>query len=380
VTRSKLSIALIFALAVVSTMTARAGERVSGGGPQWPNVRSEDLPDPTPNPQPGFLSPEQTIDRIMGTGGTDVEVTGSTARWPVLPGEPQPSPFAFEVGARYWFSSAQINFSFVNGDPLFGNPTSTLYWDGLTSHSGEVFARLDHKPSGWFVKGVAGLGTVVDGNIVDRDYLAGQIKFSDTTSVVKDGNLAFAMMDVGWGYSPVKDIHVGFFAGYQFWREKVAAYGLRCNQVSFVIDSCNAVGALPVGYDIAVFNYQPTWHVVRLGFEGRAAITDRWSVSGEIAAIPYAYLQNDDSHLLRSDLGPSPNVVTNSKYAFGLETEMFVNYALTPNIEIGGGLRYWGIAALFGDVRFGPDFANSFAVNDFSLQRYGGLLQVKGKF
>jgi hypothetical protein len=103
-------------------------------------------------------------------------------------------------------------------------------------------------------------------------------------------------------------------------------------------------------------------------------------VSGEIAAIPHAFVQNDDSHLLRDDLGKSPNVITDSTWAFGLEAQAIVDYAITPNIQIGGGVRHWGLNAQFGGVRFGPDFANSFSLNNFSLQRYGALLQLKGTF
>ena len=117
--------------------------------------------------------------------------------------------------------------------------------------------------------------------------------------------------------------------------------------------------ALPISFDTGSLRYEPTMHAVRLGFEGRFAITDRWSFSGEVAVTPYVFLQNADSHLLRqspADLGPAPNVVTKSTYAFGLEAEIFFNYAITPNIEVGAGARYWGVGSNFGGVRFGPSF------------------------
>jgi hypothetical protein len=122
---------------------------------------------------------------------------------------------------------------------------------------------------------------------------------------------------------------------------------------------------------------------VRIGADARVIIGDGWSVSGEFALVPYAYLVNKDSHLLRqdfSDLGPAPNVISKSTYAFGAETEVFVNYAITPNIEIGAGLRYWGLEALHGGVRFGPLFSERDTLNSFSEQRYGLLAHVKGTF
>jgi hypothetical protein len=367
-------------------------------GPQWPNVRLDGYDMASVNPRPAFVDPQQVEDRIMGPGalaksnvastaapglpasaadGVDTITTGSTARWPTLPAEKQPSPFIFEAGARYWYSSGSMNFGFTNGNPLFGSPTSTLDWLRLTGHSGEAFARLDHIPSGVFVKGVFGLGVIGDGSIVDKDFFTGQFKFSDTTSDVTSGRMSFAMFDVGWAFYPVPDIRVGFFAGYHYWNERVTANGLLCNQVSFF--GCSAPGVMLVGYETEVFHFEPTWHVARLGFESKIMFADRWSFSGEVAAVPYAALQNKDSHLLRTDLGPSPNIITDSRYAFGVEAELFVNYAVTPNIEISGGVRYWGLRSQSGGVRFGPSFATSNSLDNFDHQRYGVLLQVKGK-
>ncbi len=113
-------------------------------------------------------------------------------------------------------------------------------------------------------------------------------------------------------------------------------------------------------------------------FDANASVAARWP-----ALPPYAVVQNKDSHLLRqdsADLGPAPNVVTKSKYAYGVETELFVNYLVTPNIEIGAGVRYWGLASRIGDVRFGPTFANTYQLTNFDQERYGVLVHVKGRF
>ena len=133
-------------------------------------------------------------------------------------------------------------------------------------------------------------------------------------------------------------------------------------------------------FGVAVLRYEPTMHAARIGVESRIAIDEHWSFSGEIAGVPFAALRNKDSHLLRADLGPAPNVITDSTYAFGIEAELFVNYAFTPNIEMGAGVRYWGVTANKGGVRFGPDFGMTDPLNKFDQQRYGVLMHVKGKF
>ena len=396
VTRWKLSLILMIAIATSAATHATETDpyadpkwpNIASDGPQWPNANLDDPPSPPPNPRPAFLGPDQVTARIMGrsrgagSGLLDVDTTGSTAQWPKLPKEEQPSSFMFEAGARYWYSSGTFRFAFSNGNPLFGTPTSTLDWLSMDDHSGEGFARLDHTPTGYFVKGVVGAGALTSGKIDDKDFFAGQLKFSDTTSDVRDGNLAFAMIDFGWAFSPTGGVKLGVFAGYHYWREKANAYGLYCNQTQPAL-GCPSVGSVPIGYDVAVLTYEPTWHAVRLGAEARVAIDDRWSVSGELAAIPYAVLQNKDSHLLRqssSDLGPAPNVITDGRCAYGIETELFVNYALTRNIEIGAGVRYWGLFSSDGRVHFGPSFASNYSLENFDQQRYGVLAHIKGKF
>jgi hypothetical protein len=440
VTRQLLRTALTIGLAWMALAGTQAAERKSDDGPQWPNVASENLP--APNPHPSFVDPDEVTARILRVKPSDIDADTAAsmipgdAQWPNLPAdklpEPAPksvaaksaaaapaaavaakpdtvskpaapapdvtgsakfwtdqadhsppSPFVVEGGARYWYSSGKIRFAFRNGSPLFGDPTSTLDWHSLTAHSGEAFARVDHRPSGFFIKGLLGLGTVVDGSIDDADFLAGQYKFSDTRSNVSSGSQSYAMLDLGWAYSPVVGTRLSFFVGYHYWHEKMSASGIVCRQASFIVAGCPFAGAMPVGFDTTVFNYEPTWHAVRIGFEGRVAITDRWSFTAEIAGVPYAAMQNKDSHLLRqspADLGPAPNVITQSDYAYGLETEVFLNYAITPNIEIGGGVRYWGLVSRYGSVTNGPTFAIKNTVTDFDQQRYGVLAQVKARF
>ena len=74
-----------------------------------------------------------------------------------------------------------------------------------------------------------------------------------------------------------------------------------------------------------------------------------------------------------------PNIISTAKSGYGLQGELFVNYALNKNWEVGAGLRYWGLVASPGTVRFGPDFGIDFELTKFEQQRYGVLLQVKGK-
>jgi hypothetical protein len=322
--------------------------------------------------------------KIAGQG-TDWVNSLSAPQWPNVAGEVErrfPSPFAFEIGARYWYSTGSTKFAFSNGARGSGSPTSTLDWNDTQGHSGEIFGRIDHRPSNLFVKAVAGAGILRGGEMIDRDYYSHQTKFSDTTSEIHGNNLRYLTVDFGYSYElPRYGVRFGGFVGYHYWHEKMTAYGLRCNadDVPPAYSNCYPPGSVPVPYSTAVVIYEPTWHALRIGADARFKIDRRWSVSGEAALIPIAWLDNKDSHLLRDDLGPVPNVLTKG-YGWGGMVEAFINYEVTPNLEAGLGVRYWGINVLKGNVNFGPNFNQNLQLDNFEMNRYGLLAQLKGKF
>lgn len=299
-----------------------------------------------------------------------------------LPPSATVAPFRFEAGLRYWYSKGDTKFGFANGNPLFGNPTSTLDWDGVPAHSGEVFARIDHRPTGLFVKGVLGGGSIKGGEIVDRDFLVNQVSFSDTTSSIGKGTLRYGIIDAGISIDvPNAPLRVGIFGGYHYWTTSMTAYGVRCNPDNLGNLFCPA-GATVVPFDTATLAYEPTWHAARVGVDAKMMITSSLSLSGEVAWIPFATLKNNDSHLLRqgmADLGPAPNVLTSSGQGNGVAAELFLNWHVMNHLEVGVGVRYWEFSTNESTVRFGPTFATEYAGTDFIDQRYGLLLHVKGK-
>jgi len=290
------------------------------------------------------------------------------------------SPFHFEGGARYWYSSGTTRFGFTNGNPQFGNPTSTLDWSGTIGNSGEAFARVDHLPSQLFVKGLLGGGRINGGHMDDRDFLARQIKFSDTTSDINGDSMRYAMFDVGYSVAlPSEGIRIGAFVGYHYWRERMTAFGSRCNPDDVQNVFCGPAGSVEVPFTTPGVTYETVWKAARIGGEAKIRLYDRWTVDSEIAIVPYARLSNDDSHLLRGDLGPVPNVLTRAN-AFGAEAEIFFNYAVLRNFEVGLGARYWGMFTKSGSIVFGPAFSREVALTRFDTQRYGVLLQAKGTY
>lgn len=345
-----------------------------------------DVPAPADRPAPADL-PARQERRAQPSSAADADTTGSigTAQRPTYVVPAPVRPIVVTVGGRYWYSRGKTDFGFSNGAPGYGDPTSTLDWRDNTGHAGEVFGRIDHRPTGIFLKGLLGGGMLDGGTIVDRDFFAGQYKFSDTSSNIDGKNLWYGIIDAGWSYDvPRAGFRVGGFIGYHYWRESLTASGIVTNADDFGGRYWGVPpGTKLVSDSTAVFVYEPTWHAMRLGVDGRWEFLPGWSVAGEVAWVPIAHLENKDSHLLRqsyNDLGPAPNVISRSSRGWGVEAEVFLNYAVTPNVELGVGGRFWGLNADSGTVAFGPSFVGTYDLTKFEQQRYGLLVQAKGRF
>ena len=190
------------------------------------------------------------------------------------------------------------------------------------------------------------------------------------------------MFDVGWAYSPVPDIRLGFFAGYHYWHEKVTANGVVCN-ISLVPAAVRSTNAVPIGFDTAGAELRAD---LACGADRHRGQVSRSTTAGRSAARSPSFPMRGCR--TRTAIccgrawptsGPRRTSSPKSKYAYGVETEVFVNYAVTPNIEIGAGVRYWGLASRDGDVRFGPTFAISDELNNFDQERYGVLAARQGQ-
>jgi hypothetical protein len=375
------------------------------GGAQWPKVSEDELaridaslhnntavPAPTTPAATAAAPVASAVAAPAAPGpfasllkGADDIVTGSLGnssapRTPTTFDQRFQSPFIVELGARYWYSTGQNRFAFANNIFPFGNPTSTLDWDRMQGHSGEGFFRIDHQTTHLYVKGLVGGGILRGGDMDDLDFLVDQINFSNTTSQINGNNLAYGIVDLGYSFDvPSAGVRYGAFVGYHYWRERMTASGVLCNPAD-LNGFCGAPGAIVVPFNTSVDIFDTTWNAIRVGGEARYELGERWTLSAELAFVPYAWMTNDDSHLLRTDLGPSPNIITHGWRGMGAEVEAMINYKVLPHFDVGAGFRYWGIFTNSGTVDFGPTFSPDFALTKFSTQRYGMLLQAKATF
>jgi hypothetical protein len=162
----------------------------------------------------------------VATSATAAELPTAPDIWqPVFTPKLYPQ-WEINIGGRYFFSSGRTQtslFGVVDAPPIL---VSRLTWTGLQAQAGEIFGRVDHLYSGFFIKGFAGGGAITRGNLQDEDFPTPFFfPYSSTNSEQRDGRLAYATLDFGWATNILDGVKVGFFAGYSYNYERVNAFG-----------------------------------------------------------------------------------------------------------------------------------------------------------
>jgi hypothetical protein len=247
----------------------------------------------------------------------------------------------WELGARYWLSDGDTKRSHSAQDlvPALGNPTSVLRFKGLRARIVELHARKAFA-NDFYLRGNIGLGSIRGGNFDDVDFLAGQVVDTETSSAVKGDKLRYFSIDVGhdlWTFNEGRGA-LGGFAGYHYWRERLDAFGAR-----FIVPA----GAAAIPENVAVVSNDTTWKSIRVGVAGRMRLGAKTRLLAEFAYVPRSDLKDEDSHYLRSDLGPPPNIRLEGR-GKGVQFELELRHALLKDLELGAGYRYWRLRSTEG--------------------------------
>lgn len=239
------------------------------------------------------------------------------------------SDWQFEVGARTWFSSGNVGASapLLDTTPPPSNLISRLTYEGADAWSGETFARLDHA-SGFFVKGNLGAGGITDGNLVDEDFPADK-SYSNTNSLLSGGHLGYATVDLGYSFLRAPGAKVGAFVGYNYLAQHLNSYD--CTQQAGD-DSC--VG--PPDPNFLGISEDERFYSLRVGLSAQFMLTDRFKFSADAAYLPAVHFRALDNHNFRE--GSFPSLSNNGD---GVMLEGMLDYAVTPNWNVGVGGRFW---------------------------------------
>ena len=217
------------------------------------------------------------------------------------------------------------------------------------------------------------------GTLDDEDYLAGGIKFSDTLSQVDGDNLGYGTIDLGKTLHPFSahpNFSLGIFLGVAVWSETANATGVVCNPDDVGGFFCGPPGAVAVEHGVDVIKNQVNWVAWRVGLEARWRVGDLVTIFGEVAALPVTALYNEDSHFLRWDLGPVPNIVHDG-WGYGVMAEAGANIQVTPALTFGGGVRYWE-AKTDGTAEFAD--VVEVRLNELRSERFGAFADLTYKF
>lgn len=279
--------------------------------------------------------------------------------WAATLAAPQVLAVEFEPSIKYWISEGKTtwNHNAQPASPLLGNPTSQLTYSGMKSHIVEF--GLTAQEGDYFGNLSLGVGNIDSGTLRDEDWLAGQVKFSDTNSSIRGDKLRYWVLDVGYNHFRTENSTVAGLVGYGEYEEVIDAFGATNNL---------AGGAPLISESTRVITNDAKWKFFRLGMNGKTKLNEQFTLLGELAYLPFVKLTNDDSHYLRSDLGPVPNIRSNGSgdgWMWQVESRYYVTKAASFSLAY----RDWRFKA-DGTIRFGSS-TTSLPLNKFETSRNG---------
>jgi hypothetical protein len=131
------------------------------------------------------------------------------------------------------------------------------------------------------------------------------------------------------------------FAGVHHWSERLDAYG-----ATYTV---NFLGAPSIDTSVAVISNEAKWSSLRTGVTFTTRMNAATKLFVDAAWIPYARLRNEDSHRLRDDFGPTPNLFINGR-GYGVQLDVELRHAISDRWQLGAGLRHWWLRTSRGDV------------------------------
>jgi outer membrane protease len=287
----------------------------------------------------------------------------------LLPPGPTPGPALTEItaGVRYVHGWGQFHKDL--GISSVASLASRLTYDSTGTDGAEAFARVDTSFD-LVVKGVFGGGTG-GGDMNDEDWglpsppFAAFVPYSNTLSGVDD-DIRYALVDVGYDWWRGASYKVTPFLGYSYFKQKMAALG--CRQIANPNSDCTT--AIPES--VVGITENDTWRALRLGAAVNFDLAPDLTLSGEAAYLPYVHFAGTDDHILRSLLSPEDG------HGIGVQLEAMLSYAITPELSVGLGGRYWSMWTTSGVVNFGG--TGQFVPMRYAAEQAHLLVQGSYKF
>ncbi|MDX8527985.1 omptin family outer membrane protease [Mesorhizobium sp. MSK_1335] len=273
--------------------------------------------------------------------------------------------FSLEGGLRYWYSSGEASKELYNTNGAV--MVSRLTYNDLGALSGEIFLNATHNPTGIFVKGFLSAAGIAQGSLTDEDFL--KQPYSRTLSDQHSGRITYFTADLGYNFWNTPRYRIGAYVGYNFWNESYHA--VRCAQ-----QAANPRICVPaITTNMGGVSQDNDWHSLQLGLAGQTQLTERLSLSGDVAVL-FTRLDGKDQHHLRPEINPQPE----DGNGHGVQLEAMLNYKVTDLFNIGVGARYWRAGAA-GAAHFDETPGGGRPqILHWEIERYGVFGQASIKF
>jgi opacity protein-like surface antigen len=294
------------------------------------------------------------------------------------------SPWQIEVGARYWYSSGGFQKDLY--DPFVtAQKNSRLTYADITGHSAETFFRIDHIPTGLYLKGYVGGGALSSGKMNDEDFPPGVAPYSNTLQVQSGGSIKYASVDLGYKLFSAtlptgNPFTVGPLVGYHHMHERLNTFG--CAQVAANPGICGAIPPTfgPISTNFDGLDEDLDWNSIRAGLAGEVMLRPGLKVALEAAWI-HSWMTSNDYHNFR----PTIRGIPEDGEGDGFQIEGLVSYDLTPRLSVGVGGRYWQFNTNSGKAHWERTLAGALggvpsAPLTTTSERYGGFLQMAYRF
>ncbi len=294
-------------------------------------------------------------------------VVSGLLAWPLQAVADDPAPakrVRVELGVGTWISVGDSRWSHNASviSPL-GKPTSRLTYDDHSTNIVEFTGKILIGPR-WFGRlniGGAGIG---GGRLTDDDFLTpdGGNPSSRTHSDIGGSGIWYLNADVGArlvNFPGGKGMLEGA-VGFQYWRQKHEAYGVRqqsCSAAGSTIDidsidpAFNPLcvsGATPVNNDVLAVSNTMTWYSLRTGLQTEYHLVKWLSLQGSVVLKPVNIFTNEDTHHLRVPSEFQDPSMTMLGVGFGADADIGARVYITKALSAQVGYRVWWNRMIYG--------------------------------
>lgn len=275
--------------------------------------------------------------------------------------------------------------------PLFGDPTSRLEYDGVDSTIVELRARVG-LANDFTLELAYGAGDVDEGRLTDADFISargadafrtrvrGSHAYSETVSNLNGDSVHYYDVKLGRTLYRSADGETTAAAGVRYldWTEQYLAHGITQTVCTAPSRLCMPRGATRFNDRNVILN-DARWRALFIGMWGTHRLGEGFSLSGELSLSPLADLTSDDRHFLRPDLAQDPSFRLEGQ-GRAATARIEASYGFSPRLSASLGLRYWWME-VSNETRGFTAFPAASApfsskLNSFESERYGVTLSI----